>query len=84
LKYREDNANGIKDAQQRIKENMKKIKEKLIQRINQVERELNNKKLYGVLCIQGIILHRIPYTSSGMFLLYYESGRGHNLSVCPL
>jgi hypothetical protein len=43
LKYREDNANGIKDGQQRIKENMKKIKEKLIQRINQVERELNNK-----------------------------------------
>jgi hypothetical protein len=40
LKYREDNVNGIKDAQQRIKENMKKIKEKLIQRINQVEREL--------------------------------------------
>ena len=43
LKYREENVNGIKDDKQRIKENMKKLKEKLIQRINQVERELNNK-----------------------------------------
>jgi hypothetical protein len=34
---------GIKDDKQRIKENMKKIKEKLIQRINQVEKELTNK-----------------------------------------
>jgi hypothetical protein len=30
---------GIKDDKQRIKENMKKIKEKFIQRINQVEQE---------------------------------------------
>jgi hypothetical protein len=37
LKYREENVSGIKDDKQRIKENMKKIKEKLIQRINQVE-----------------------------------------------
>ena len=43
LKYREENVNGIKDDKQRIKENMKKIKEKLIQRINQVEKELTNK-----------------------------------------
>jgi chemotaxis response regulator CheB len=35
--------NGIKDDKTRIKENMKKIKEKLIQRINQVEKELTNK-----------------------------------------
>jgi predicted XRE-type DNA-binding protein len=34
---------SIKDDKQRIKENMKKIKEKLIQRINQVEKELTNK-----------------------------------------
>jgi hypothetical protein len=34
---------GIKDDKQRIKENMKKIKEKLIQRINQVEKELTIK-----------------------------------------
>jgi hypothetical protein len=32
---------GIKDDKQRIKENMKKIKENLIQRINQVEKELS-------------------------------------------
>jgi hypothetical protein len=43
LKYREENGSGIKDDKQRIKENMKKIKEKLIQRINQVEKELTNK-----------------------------------------
>jgi GTPase involved in cell partitioning and DNA repair len=43
LKYREENVSGIKDDKQRIKENMKKIKEKLIQRINQVEKELTNK-----------------------------------------
>ncbi len=43
LKYREENVNGIKDDKTRIKENMKKIKEKLIQRINQVEKELTNK-----------------------------------------
>jgi hypothetical protein len=43
LKYREENVSGIKDDKQRIKENMKKIKEKLIQRINQVEMELTNK-----------------------------------------
>jgi uncharacterized protein (DUF1499 family) len=42
-KYREENVSGIKDDKQRIKENMKKIKEKLIQRINQVEKELTNK-----------------------------------------
>ena len=43
LKYTEENVNGIKDGKQRIKENMKKFKEKLIQRINQVEKELTNK-----------------------------------------
>jgi hypothetical protein len=43
LKYREENVNGIKDDKQRIKENMKKLKEKLIQRINQVDNELTNK-----------------------------------------
>jgi hypothetical protein len=43
LKYREENVSGIKDDKQRIKENIKKIKEKLIQRINQVEMELTNK-----------------------------------------
>ena len=43
LKYKEENVNGIKDDEQRIKENMKKLKEKLIQRINQVEQELTNK-----------------------------------------
>jgi hypothetical protein len=43
LKYREENVSGIKDDKRRIKENMKKIKEKLIQRINQVEKELTNK-----------------------------------------
>jgi hypothetical protein len=43
LKYREENVNGIKDDKQKIKENMKKLKEKLIQRINQVEKELTNK-----------------------------------------
>ena len=43
LKYKEENVNGIKDDEQRIKENMKKLKEKLIQRINQVEKELTNK-----------------------------------------
>jgi hypothetical protein len=35
--------NGIKDDKRRIKENMKKLKEKLIQRINQVDNELTNK-----------------------------------------
>jgi hypothetical protein len=34
---------GITDDKQRIKENLKKIKEKLIQRINQMEYELTNK-----------------------------------------
>ena len=43
LKYREENLNGIKDDKQKIKENMKKLKEKLIQRIQQVEKELTNK-----------------------------------------
>jgi hypothetical protein len=43
LKYREENVSGIKDDKQRIKENMKKLKEKLIQRINQIEKELTNK-----------------------------------------
>ena len=43
LKYREENVSGIKDDKQRIKENMKKLKEKLIQRINQVEKGLTNK-----------------------------------------
>jgi len=43
LKYREDNVNGIKDDKQRIKENAKKIKEKLVQKINQMEKELTNK-----------------------------------------
>ena len=43
LKYREENVSSIKDDKQRIKENMKKLKEKLIQRINQVEKELTNK-----------------------------------------
>ena len=43
LKYREENVSGIKDDKQRIKENIKTIKEKLIQRINQVEKELTNK-----------------------------------------
>ena len=43
LKYREENADGIKDDKQRIKENVKKIKEKLIQRINQMEKELTSK-----------------------------------------
>jgi len=43
LKYTEENVNGIKDGKQRIKENMEKFKEKLIQRINQVEKELTNK-----------------------------------------
>jgi regulator of replication initiation timing len=35
--------NGIKDDKEKIKENMKKLKEKLIQTINQVEKELTNK-----------------------------------------
>jgi hypothetical protein len=43
LKHREENVNGIKDDKAKIKENMKKLKEKLIQRINQVEKELTNK-----------------------------------------
>ena len=43
LKYREENVNGIKDDKEKIKENMRTIKEKLIQRINQVEKELTNK-----------------------------------------
>jgi len=43
LKYREENVNGITDDKEKIQENMKKIKEKLIQRINQVEKELTNK-----------------------------------------
>jgi hypothetical protein len=43
LKYREENVCSIRDDKQRIKENMKKIKEKLIQRFNQVEKELTNK-----------------------------------------
>jgi hypothetical protein len=43
LKYREENVNGIKDDKDKIKEDMKKLKEKLIQRINQVETELTNK-----------------------------------------
>jgi hypothetical protein len=43
LKYREVNVSSVKDDKQRIKENMKKIKEKLIQKINQVEKELTNK-----------------------------------------
>jgi hypothetical protein len=43
LKYREENVNGIKDDKEKIKENMKKLKEKLIQTINQVEKELTNK-----------------------------------------
>ena len=43
LKYREENVNGIKDDKRRIKENMKKLKEKLIQRINQVDNEMTNK-----------------------------------------
>jgi transcription termination factor NusB len=43
LKYREENVNGIKDDKEKIKENMKKLKEKLIQRINQIEKELTNK-----------------------------------------
>jgi septation ring formation regulator EzrA len=30
LKYREENVNGIKDDKEKIKENMKKLKEKLI------------------------------------------------------
>ena len=34
---------GITDDKLRIKENLKKIKEKLIQRINQMENELTNK-----------------------------------------
>jgi hypothetical protein len=38
-KYRKKNVSGIKDGKQRIKENMKKIKEKFIQRINQVEQD---------------------------------------------
>ena len=43
LKYREENVNGITDDKEKIKENMKKLKEKLIQRINQIEKELTNK-----------------------------------------
>ena len=43
LKYREKNMEGITDDKLRIKENLKKIKEKLIQRINQMENELTNK-----------------------------------------
>jgi uncharacterized protein Yka (UPF0111/DUF47 family) len=43
LKYREENVNGIQDDKEKIKENMKKLKEKLIQRINQTEQELTNK-----------------------------------------
>jgi hypothetical protein len=39
LKYREENVSGIKDDKQRIKENMNKIKEKLIQRINHSSKE---------------------------------------------
>jgi hypothetical protein len=39
----EENVNGIKDDKEKIKENMRTIKEKLIQRINQVEKELTNK-----------------------------------------
>jgi hypothetical protein len=43
LKHREENVNGIKDDKEKIKENMKKLKDKLIQRINQIEKELTNK-----------------------------------------
>jgi hypothetical protein len=43
LKYREENVNDIKDDKEKMKENTKKLKEKLIQRINQVEKELTNK-----------------------------------------
>jgi hypothetical protein len=43
LKYREENVNGITDDKEKIKENMKKLKENLIQRINQIEKELTNK-----------------------------------------
>ena len=42
LKYRKENVSGIKDEKESIKENAKKIKEKLIQKINQVEEELQN------------------------------------------
>jgi hypothetical protein len=43
LKYREENVDDIIDDKQRIKENVKKIKEKFIQRINQMEKELTSK-----------------------------------------
>ena len=43
LKYREENVDGIKDDKQKIKENVKKIKEKFILRINQMEKELTSK-----------------------------------------
>jgi transcription termination factor NusB len=50
LKYREENVNGIKDDKEKIKENMRTIKEKLIQRINQVEKEMIN-KLDIMICV---------------------------------
>jgi hypothetical protein len=43
LKYREENVNAIKDDKVSMKEKVKTIKEKLIQRINQMEKELPNK-----------------------------------------
>ena len=43
LKYREDTVKSIKDDKEIIKEQMKKIKEKLIQIITQIEKELTNK-----------------------------------------
>jgi hypothetical protein len=43
LKYREENVNGIKDDKEKIKENMKQLEKKLIQRLNEVEKGLTNK-----------------------------------------
>jgi GH25 family lysozyme M1 (1,4-beta-N-acetylmuramidase) len=43
LKYREENVNGIKNDKEKIKENMKQLEKKLIQRLNEVEKGLTNK-----------------------------------------
>jgi hypothetical protein len=77
LKYREENVNGIKDDKEKIKENMKKLKERLIQRtfstvLNMMFLALNQQRgdfwpsfaSCGILRIQSIILPRIPCTNS--------------------
>jgi hypothetical protein len=65
LKYREENVNGVKDDKERIKENMKKM---MFLVLNQQRGNFSSpSKLYGIMCIQSIILPRIPYTSSQMW-----------------